>query len=41
MQSCNKHVIMYSGARVSEFIRAIRSFISIEDYLLYYRTFNL
>ena len=32
MQCCNKHVIIYSGARVSEFIRAIRSFISI-DYI--------
>ena len=30
MQCCNKHVIVYSGARVSEFIRAIRSFISID-----------
>ena len=30
MQCCNKHVIIYSGARVSEFIRAIRSFISID-----------
>ena len=30
MQCCNKHVIIYSGARVSELIRAIRSFISIE-----------
>ena len=30
MQSCNKHVIIYSGARISEFIRAIRSFISID-----------
>ena len=32
MQCCNKHVIIYSGARVSEFIRAIRSFISIDCY---------
>ena len=31
MQCCNKHVIIYSGARVSELIRAIRSFISIDD----------
>ena len=30
MQCCNKHVIIYSGARVSELIRAIRSFISID-----------
>ena len=30
MQCCNKRVIIYSGARVSEFIRAIRSFISID-----------
>ena len=30
MQWCNKHVIIYSGARVSELIRAIRSFISID-----------
>ena len=30
MQCRNKHVIIYSGARVSEFIRAIRSFISID-----------
>ena len=30
MQCCNKHVIIYSGARVSEFIRAIRSFIGID-----------
>ena len=30
MQRCNKHVIIYSGARVSELIRAIRSFISID-----------
>ena len=30
MQCCNKHVIIYSGARVTEFIRAIRSFISID-----------
>ena len=27
MQCCNKHVIIYSGASVSELIRAIRSFI--------------
>ena len=31
MQCCNKHVIIYSGARVSELIRAIRSFISIDS----------
>ena len=30
MQCCNKHVIIHSGARVSELIRAIRSFISID-----------
>ena len=30
MQCCNKHVIIYCGARVSELIRAIRSFISID-----------
>ena len=30
MQCCNIHVIIYSSARVSEFIRAIRSFISID-----------
>ena len=30
MQCCNKHVIIYSGARVSELIRAIRSFVSID-----------
>ena len=30
MQCCNKHVIIYSGARVSELIRAIRSFMSID-----------
>ena len=30
MQCFNKHVFIYSGARVSEFIRAIRSFISID-----------
>ena len=30
MQCCNKRVIIYSGAHVSEFIRAIRSFISID-----------
>jgi len=35
MQCCNKHVIIYSGARVSEFIRAIRSFISI-DFQIYF-----
>ena len=32
MQCCNKHVIIYSGARVSELIRAIRSFIIIDLY---------
>ena len=30
IQCCNKHVIIYSGARVSELIREIRSFISID-----------
>ena len=30
IQRCNKDVIIYSGASVSEFIRAIRSFISID-----------
>ena len=30
MQCCNKHVIIYFGARVSGLIRAIRSFISID-----------
>ena len=35
MQYCNKHVIIYSGARVSEFIRAIRSFISIDIFKLF------
>ena len=34
MQCCNKHVIIYSGARVLELIRAIRSFISIDVILL-------
>ena len=34
MQCCNKHVIIYSGARVSEFIRAIRSFISIDKTII-------
>ena len=39
MQCCNKHVIIYSGARVSELIRAIRSFISIDvGCLLYFKT---
>ena len=38
IQCCNKDVIIYCGASVSEFIRAIRSFISIDlwngiDYL--------
>ena len=33
MQCCNKHVIIYFGARVSELIRAIRSFISIDNQL--------
>ena len=31
IQCCNKDVIIYSGASVSEFIRAIRSFISIDN----------
>ena len=30
IQCCNEYVIIYSGASVSEFIRAIRSFISID-----------
>ena len=34
MQCCNIHVIIYSSARVSEFIRAIRSFISIDSQTL-------
>ena len=34
IQYCNKDVVIYSGASVSEFICAIRSFISIEFYPL-------
>ena len=30
IRCCNKYVIIYSGASVSEFIRAIRPFISID-----------
>ena len=44
MQCCNKHVIIYSGARVSELIRAIRSFISIDmltDYFSCYKALQI
>ena len=34
MQCCNIHVIIYSSAHVLEFIRAIRSFISIDSQTL-------